>query len=292
MLRRLFMFLVQVSLVFPLWSQPVNGRLLFSQGQVLQVSQQVKNTITQQAMGNAIDFTVSGQIHHRYTVTNSTEDNTTLHHDVKRIGFNVEGMGPKRGFDSDNPKDLEGMFGPRVKELMGKTYDMILDPMGKVLLVKPEKMELSAGDERLMMVFNLLRDVTSAVFPPAKNEASFFRVLPDTAIGLKGSWTESGMTPDGRFSSTFTLSAITDTTILIDLTGTSTTVTRTDMMGMQITTRLNNTYTGTMVLDRKTGLLREKKVSTHSTGTTDGMGGATPVTTQNELHWLVTTLPG
>ena len=45
---------------------------------------------------------------------------------------------------------------------------MILDPMGKVLLVKPEKMELTAGDERLMMVFNLLRDVTSAVFPPAK----------------------------------------------------------------------------------------------------------------------------
>ena len=29
-------------------------------------------------------------------------------------------------------------------------------------------------------------------------------------------------------------------------------------MGMQITTRLNNTYTGMMMLDRKTGLLREK----------------------------------
>ena len=78
-----------------------------------------KNTITQQAMGNAIDFTVSGQIHHRYTVTNSTEDNTTLHHDVKRIGFMWKAWA-QRGFDSDNPKDLEGMFGPRVKELMGK----------------------------------------------------------------------------------------------------------------------------------------------------------------------------
>ena len=292
MLRRLFMLLVLVSLVCSLWSQPVNGRLQFSQGQVLQVSLQVKNTITQQAMGNAIDFTVSGQISHRYTVTNATADNTTLHHDVKRIGFSVEGMGPKRGFDSDNPKDLEGMFGPRVKELMGKTYDMILDPMGKVLLVKPEKMELTAGDERLMMVFNLLRDLTSSVFPPTKNEASFFRVLPDTAVGLNSSWTESGMAADGRFSTTYTLSAITDTTIIVDLTGTSTTVTRTDMMGMQITTRLNNTYTGMMMLDRKTGLLREKKVSTHSTGTTDGMGGATPVTTQNELHWLVASLPG
>jgi len=51
-------------------------------------------------------------------------------------------MGQKRAFDSDKKEDLNGMFGKPVKNILSKSYDMIIDPGGKTLMVKPEKLDL------------------------------------------------------------------------------------------------------------------------------------------------------
>lgn len=264
-------------------SQKVPGKLTFRQGQVIDITLEVKSTISQQAMGNAIDFVVDGAAAHAYKVTNTTDDNSTLHHDVKRITFNFDGMGSKRSFDSDNKKDMEGMFGPAVKDVLGKTFDMIIDPAGKVLLVKPEKIELAKGDDRLAIVFSMLKDLTGIVYPPKKNEASIFKILPDTAVGLNDSWTETGADANGKFNTVYTLSVITDSTLIVDLKGNSVTNTKTEMMGMQFSTTMNNVYTGKIILDKTTGVIKEKIITTTSTGTAEGMGNATPVTSKTDI---------
>ena len=265
------------------FSQKVPGKLIFQQGQALGITLEVKSTVSQQAAGNAIDFTVDGTTAHSYKVTNATDDNSTLHHDVKRITFGIEGMGPRRSFDSDNKKDLEGMFGAPVKDMLSKTFDMILDSAGKVLMVKPEKIELTKADDRLAIVFSMLKDLTGVVYPPKKNEASIFKILPDTAVGLNGSWNETGMDANGKFSTAYTLSAITDSILVVDLKGNSVTNTKAEMMGMQFSTTMNNAYTGKIIIDKASGIIKEKTITTSSTGTAEGMGGTTPVTSKTTI---------
>jgi hypothetical protein len=222
-------------------------------------------------------------------VTNATDNNSTLHHDVKRVLFNFDGMGQKRSFDSDNKKDLDGLFGATVKDILGKAYDMIIDPAGKTLLVKPEKIELAKIDDRLGIVLNLLKDVTNVVYPPKKNDASFFKVLPETEVGLGESWTESGADSIGMFKTTYTLSAITDSTIIADIKGQSATVTKAEMMGMQTSTTMNNAYTGKVIIDKVTGVIREKTITTVSNGSTEAMGGTMPVTSKTTI--IITVRP-
>ena len=283
MKKAIFIFCALVVIATTSFSQKVAGKLSFQQGQTISVTVTVKTTVSQDAGGQAIDFTTDGVASHSFKVTNSTDDNSTLHHDVKKITFHFDGMGQKRSFDSDNPKDLDGFFGKPVKDILSKSYDMIIDPSGKVLLVKPEKIEFSKWDDRVAIVFNMLRDVTSVVYPPKKNESSFFKVLPSTETGLNESWTESGLDSNGLFKTIYTLSAITDSTVVVDVKGNSSFITKAEMMGMQTSTTMNNTYTGNIIVDKATGLIREKTINTTSTGSTEAMGGTMPVNSKSTI---------
>lgn len=269
-------------------SQKISGNLTFQQGQILAITTEVKSTVSQEAMGQAIDFTADGTAMHSYKVTNATDDNNTLHHEVKRVTFNFDGMGQKRSFDSENKKDMDGQFGPIIKDILTKSFDLIIDTAGKVLLVKPEKSELSKADDRLAIVMNMLKDVTNVVYPPKKNEASFFKILPDKDVGLNESWTEAMEDSTGKFNTVYTLSGITDSTLVVDLKGNSVTTTKAEMMGQQIITTMNNTFTGKIILDRITGIIREKTIATESNGTTEAMGGTLPVTSKTNVTIRVT----
>ena len=264
------------------FAQKVSGKPVFQQGQIFNIAMDVKTKVSQEAGGNAIDFDLTGTAAHSYKVTNTTADNSTLHHDVKRVSFKFDGMG-KYSFDSDNKKDMDGMFGASAKDILSKNFDMIIDPAGKALLIKPEKIELAKADDRLAIVFTMLKDVTNVVYPPKKGDPSFFKVLPDTAIGINDSWSEAGEDANGIFKTVYTLSSITDSTIIVSLKGNSASVTKAEMMGMQTTTSLKNSYTGNIILDKLTGVIREKTITTESTGSTEAMGGNLPVTSKTTI---------
>ena len=271
------------------FSQKVTGKLVFQQGQIINITMELKTTVSQEAGGNAIDFVANGNAVHSFKITNATDNNNTLHHDVKKIVFNFDGMGQKRSFDSGNPKDLDGFFGKPVKDILSKSYDMIIDASGKTLLVKPEKIELAKTDDRLGIVFNLLKDVTNIVYPPKRNEGSFFRVLPDTETGLNESWSETGLDSNSLFKTIYTLSAITDSTVIVDFKGNSSAVTKAEVMGMQTSTTMNNAYTGKVIIDKATGIIREKTITTTSNGSTEAMGGTMPVTSKTSI--IITVKP-
>ncbi len=270
--------------------QKVTGRLHFEQGQALEIRLKVNTTIAQQAMGQAIDFTVDAAGQHTYKVTNTTEDNSTLNHQVNHVSFAFDGMGQKRSFDSDKEADMKGMFGKPMKELLEKKYDIIIDPGGKTLMALPEKIELTAGDSRMAIITNMLQDIFDLVQPPAKGSSSFFKVLPDSATGKGEPWTESYTNARGKFDAAYSISDITDSTIVVDFAASSVTVTKAEMMGNETTTTMNSKSTGKIIVDRVTGILREKTFSTESNGNTESSFGTLPVTSKSSTTITVSSV--
>ncbi|MBL7723701.1 MAG: hypothetical protein JNK27_06110 [Chitinophagaceae bacterium] len=260
-------------------AQRSDGRLKFQQGQIFEIILQTKTTIAQQAMGQAIDFNVDATGTHAYRVTNTTDDNHTLNHTVKRITFLFDGMGQKLSFDSDIPKDMNGQFGKPVKEMLEKKYDMIIDPYGKVLMTMPDSFASSLNDSRMAIITSMMKDVVEIVQPPKKGKGSVFRVIPEKegGVGVGDSWTESGETVTEKFDITYVITAITDTTIAVDFTGGSTTIMKAEMMGNETTTTMQNKSTGKITLDKVTGIIREKTITTDSNGNTETPFGTLPV---------------
>lgn len=277
-MKQLFFLLFFSSYSALLFSQKVSNKLKFEQGQELQITMQVKSTISQQAMGQAIDFTMNANGDHTYKVTNATEENNTLNHAIKRITFSFDGMGQKRNFDSNEEKDMNGPFGKPVKELLEKKYDIIIDTAGKTLMALPEKIELSAGDPRMALITNMMKEVFNIAQPPKKGEASLFKILPDSATGKGQPWTVSRTDENGKYDAAYSISDINDTTIVVDFATSSITVSKAEIMGNETTTTMNNKSTGKIILDRATGILIEKTEATDSNGNTETTFGTLPVT--------------
>jgi len=271
-------FLLFIS--FVAFTQKVTGRLKFEQGQTFEISLKLKTTIAQQAMGQAIDFNVDATGDHSYKITNTTEDNTTLNHKVQHITFAFDGMGQKVKFDSNVEKDMNGTFGKPVKDILDKKYDIIIDPAGKVMMAMPEKIVLTEIDSRMAIITTMLKDVFDLVQPPQKGKPSFFKILPDGEGGKGDTWTTSYLENGGKVEAGYTIAEINDTTIIVDFAENSTTVTKAEMMGSETTTKMTNKSTGKIILDRATGIMREKTINTESNGNTESPFGTLPVTSK------------
>jgi Family of unknown function (DUF6263) len=262
------------------FTQKVNGKLKFEQGQTFEVSMKVKTSITQQAMGQAIDFNVDATGEDVYKVTNTTEDNTTLNHKVQHVSFVFDGMGQKRTFDSNTEKDMNGQFGKPIKDMLDKKYDIIVDPAGKVMMAMPEKIVLAEMDSRMAIITTMLKDVFDLVQPPQKGKPSFFKVLPDGEGGKGDAWTTSYMENGGKVETGYKITEINDSTIVVDFAENSVTVTKAEMMGSEMTTTMNNKSTGKIILNRATGIIREKTINTESHGNAEAAFGTLPVTSK------------
>lgn len=289
MTKRFFPFIPVLLFSTSIFGQKVTGKLKFEQGQTLEVFMKVKTTISQQAMGQAIDFNVDATGTHSYKVTNATEDNTTLNHQLHQITFSFDGMGQKRKFDSKEEKDLNGQFGKPIKELLDKKYDIIIDNNGKTLMAVPEKIKLGETDSRMAIITSMLKDVTDLALPPQKGKASFFQVLPEKEAGKGDSWTESYINEMGKFDAAYAITEINDSVIVVDFAANSITVSKAEMMGSETTTTLNNKSTGKIILDRNTGIIREKTINTESNGNTEASFGTLPVT--SKTNTIITVKP-
>ena len=290
MKRRFSAFLVLILLFSVVNAQTTPGKLTFRQGQVLDISMETKTTIAQEAMGQSIDFTINATGLHRYTVTNATDDNTTLHHEVKKIMFAFDGMGQKMSFDSDKEKDINGPMGKPVKEMKEKPYDLVIDTIGTALLSFPATIEITASDNRMAMIGNLMKEVLDIVQPPQKGNSSFFKILPGKMLNTGDTWTEATQNEQEKSDIAYAISGITDTTILIDFTGSSVSVRKAEMMGNETTTTLNNKSTGTIILDKTTGIIKEKSTTITSSGNTESTFGTLPVTSKSTI--LIRVDPG
>jgi len=166
---------------------------------------------------------------------------------------------------------------------LSKKFDVTIDQNGRVLGVSPEKKDSAKVDERLTLIMNMLKDITDVVYPPKKGEPGFFKVLPPAEKMIGESWIDSLQNETGKFKTTYTLSGITDSTILVDFTGTATTVVKAMMMGREAITSMNGTSNGKVILDKATGIVKEKIITTESNGNTEAMGGTVPVTAKTTI---------
>lgn len=277
MLKKHLAFLTSAFIGIAASAQKINAKLRFEQGQNFEINLQVKTTIAQQAMGQAIDFNVEATGVHSYKVTNATEENTTMNHQLNHVLFSFDGMGQKMHFDSKKEKDLNGQFGKPIRELLEKKYDIIIDSVGTTLMAVPEKITLTNADSRMAIITSMLREVTDLVQPPQKGKSSFFFVLPAKEAGEGDAWTLSYENESGKFDEAYSIQTINDSVIVVNFAGNSNTITKAEMMGNETITKLNNKSTGRITLDRTTCIIREKVINTDSNGTTEASFGSIPV---------------
>lgn len=270
-----------------LTAQKINSRIRMQQGAVYEVHTEVKNLLAQQVNGMSFDFNLDGSSVSQYAVTNSTDENISLRHRLQRIHFLFDGMGSKQSFDSDKPKDLEREFARPLRDMLSKSYDMIMDSLGKTLLVLSPSAAPSQGDDQYRLISSMLGNLGDMANPPKKGEPTVFMAWPGGEMAVGESWTISSNAANDKYSTVYILREITDSTYRVEFSGTGTRRVENEMRGTPFVINLKTVTQGEMIVDRDTGIIREKSSTIESSGSSELMGSSTPVTGKTTMQMKV-----
>jgi hypothetical protein len=281
MKQLLFALLITTS--FTGFSQKISKQLHFPKGQKLEMITEVKSVMAQEMMGQSMEFNINAIVTRMFDIEDVTPAGAVIEHKVKRMQFNFDGMGQSQSFDSENEKDMKGEMGKTVEKSIKNKYTMTVDQTGKIttVIADDDNPNKPASKEDADMMGNMMSQFASGMDIPKIGDVTDLSILPNREIGKGESWVDSlKRDKDEKGKITYTLSDITDNEILIDFTEEKSLVKTQETQGMEITISTKDRTSGKIVLDRKSGLLKQSNSTTNSEGTVEVMGQSMPMTTK------------
>jgi hypothetical protein len=123
------------------------------------------------------------------------------------------------------------------------------------------------------MMGMMMPGMDAAAALPIAGNPSVFKFLPDGREVAQGdTWTDSINTADNQTRTTYVAKGITDSEILLDFTQDGTIKTSQSAMGMSIDATATSKTTGTVTLDRASGIIKQRTATTN-TQSTMNLGG-------------------
>lgn len=247
------------------FAQKVSNKLSFQKGQKLEVTTEMNRSSTQELMGQSMESTMKTSNTNVYEVSDATPANALVNVSVKKVKLDMSLMGRNESFDSDKPDDVKSDIGKMMGSALNQKYTMTVDAAGSVTAVKEDenKQKNKSGDESagLGMFLGTMGTGTSM---PKVGDATLFKILPDKEVGKGDTWKTESADESGKKTTTYTITDITDNDILIDFTEDGTLNTKQQIMGQDAAFEVKSKSSGKIVLDRKTGLLKQKTFDTTS----------------------------
>ena len=274
---RLLASLVLMLLSFFAQAQKVAGKIVFQPGQVLTVNMKSSTTNLVSAMGQELEMKTEVIADHQFKVTNTTDENHTLSHEINRVRFNSDGMGNTMNFDSQSEKDLNGQLGAPVKDLLSKKYNLVIDASGNTLMAMNEGASTGKSSAEAGMLAQFVSGLTELTQAPKQGEASFFKVLPATEVGVGDAWTNTIDRNGTKIEEAYSIAEINENFITLNYLSNSNSTTVQENMGMEVTITMKNKSEGKIKVDRKSGILKEKTITTTATGTVASGYGDFPI---------------
>jgi len=272
--------IISLALVFAAvtgFAQKVNNKLSFQKGQKLEVVYETNKNSSVELMGQAMETKVNSTLTELLDVEDVHDQGTTLEHKIKNLKFTLNTPMQNESFDSE--KDAgKGDVGKLLEKSLKNKYTMTLDPTGKVISVKGDDDNPNDTSQNMADMAGLLSaQLGLNLTLPKAGEASSFKILPEREVGISDTWTDSTSAEGQTRKTTYTVKNITAGEILLDYTEQLNINTQQQIMGVDANIVTNDKTTGTIVLDKATGLMKQKTSATEEEGTIEAQGQKIPI---------------
>jgi hypothetical protein len=273
LMKRLILF-VALSLSIHSFSQ--NAKLGLQKGQKIEMTVDTKKATTIELMGQAMESTVNATVTTSYDIKDVNANGTVIEHKVKRLVFTLDGMGQKQNFDSEKEGDLKGDIGKVLEKSIKNKYTVTLDPSGKITDVKLDDDNPNAkpNDENQMIAEMLSSQLGLTI--PKVGTLSDLSVLPARKLSQGEKWVDSSSVDGTSRTTNYTVKTINDNEVALDFTELTNIQTTKSIMGTQAVVNSKNTSSGSIVVDKKTGVLKQKTITTDTDGKIEAQGQTIP----------------
>ena len=272
---------------FQAYAQKVNGKLQFQKGQTYEILTTVKSA--SEVMGQSVDVNLTST--RVLNVSDVANGSATMASKIKRLQVAFDGMGQNQSFDSEKENDRNSDMGKSFEKNLKNTYTMTVDAYGKITAVKEDSArattDTSAGAPDMMG--GMMGGMMQGFGMPKTGDRTDFAILPAKELGKGDTWTDTASASnDVKRNAAYTVTDITGSEILVDYTEEVSEKKTGENMGMEMTIDKKDKNTGKIVLDRKTGLLKQQTVTTVTSGTVSVMGQDVPLDVKSTQTVVVT----
>ncbi|MEO8764465.1 MAG: DUF6263 family protein [Ginsengibacter sp.] len=247
-------------------------------GQKYLVENKITTQNTQQVQGQTIESKADFLSSYHIEVKDVKDNNYNLTNTIKTVKVNASAMGQDISFDSQKKEDLDGENGSELKKYIDQPKDIIIDRSGKVISSKkPDTSANSAAQAN--MITMIMKQMVGDPEEGGYGANMAFEPLPEkAAIGT--TWADSSRDDGVSKVTNYTLKEINGNNATIVLDGTMTTDVKSEMQGMQISTKTKGKFTGEDIVDMKTGVIQQRNSTMDASGTISVMGQDIPSSTR------------
>jgi hypothetical protein len=269
-----------IALSINSYSQKVTGKLNFPKSQKLEMVTETNKSATMELMGQSMESTVTSTMTEVFDITGTDGSGATIEHKVKHLVFTANGMGNSQSFDSEKEDDRKGEMGKIMEKSLKNKYTMSVDNSGKITSIKLDDDNPNGKkDEKTDAMAELASTQLGVTLGlPKPGDASIFKILPEKEITVGDSWTDSAASNGQKRTTVYTVKSITDKEVTLDYTEDININTTQEIMGTQASMKSDDKVTGQVIIDRATGLLKQKTATMNTNATMEAQGMSIPST--------------
>ena len=231
-------------------------------------------TMSQEAQGQKGSTSIKGA--YLMEVTDANDSLSTVRTTFDRLGMNMEMGGMKLDIDSDkadtasgqlsaqamqaNPMGaMQSLMGGMFRGMKGKSFTMVMDREGKVSSVSGLE-EVASGMAGEMNVADDMRSTMQQAFAQQFNSEKMkdafqsYNIYPNKEVKVGDSWERTATMSGIELKSKYTVKSIEGNSVSLAMTG--------DVANPQ----LKGTQSGTLLVDKNTGLILKGDIEQHFTG--------------------------
>ncbi len=252
------------------------GNIMLKKGEKFIVENKINVLSKQDLMGQSMESNADMSTLYNIEVINSKDSGYSLNNTFSKMKASMSAMGQDMNFDTEKKEDMNGDLAGKLKDVINNPQVVMMDRSGKIFAKK--KTDTAKGakpDVMLMMMQQFVGDPAEGGYGAS---LAFINIPKKSAVGY--TWTDSSTVEGIKKSTTYRITQIKGTEATISITGILNTDIKTEMQGMELTTKTTGTLKGNEVTDISTGIVKEKNTTLESSGTIQVMGQEIPMTTK------------
>lgn len=259
--------ILAAALVTATGSYAQTTTLQLIKGQKFEVTTVTSLSSVAELMGQSMESSVDNNSTKVYEVTDKRSTETDISFTTTKVKANMQAMGQEMDYDSDK-KDNSGPLAEQIGNTVGKTNNMTINAMGKV--IKEDNAEKIGGSMMNMGSASL------------SNNSLFYASLIGRDLKQNNSIADSVVTDSEKMKSkivgNYVVQSIENNIATVLFTGTQTMSGVVEQMGQEMNMTGTSKVNAEIKMNVATGIILESKTTIDGSNSIDAMGMTIPVT--------------
>ncbi len=252
------------------------NKLSLKAGQKFQTDNTVKTVTNMEMMGQQMEIKADVTVSRQLDIKNKKDNMYNVASTITKMATTADMMGQSMSYDSEKKEDTASEMGKALKDKINVPMDLEMNDEGKITPLKKEEKKTDDAGGIAAMMNSMGAGADETVLTD-----DVFHVVPGK-IKTGDTWSDSIIAEGIKTYRDYSVKSVQGNEVTITISGKQLMDKKMENQGMEMTLVMESKLTGEMLVDSKSGVVKQRTLTSDGTGNMEMMGQQVPMTTKVE----------